>query len=346
IGVFLFDFFSACFQQGARAITGNRALVQSLSFPRISLPLAVVVEQFYTLLLSLIVMFGILIVLGHLPDWRWLLMVPLVGLYTLFNAGVAMFTARLTVHFRDLTQILPRIHIVVASIEKITPTLNDVSEILRVLARSATGQDMSVYTTFSTGPRRPGDPDGPEEYHVVLLDNGRTAMLGSGFQDALRCIRCGACMNHCPVYHAIGGHAYGWVYPGPIGAVLTPTLVGVDEAGDLPNASTFCGRCEAVCPMRIPLPKMMRYWRDREFERHLSPTTIRWGIGFWAFFARHPWLYRLGTRFAARALANRAIDRGRFKSLPLAGGWTKHRDFPAPEGQTFMEQWAKRKKAA
>jgi teichoic acid transport system permease protein len=107
IGVFLFDFFSACFQQGARAITGNRALVQSLSFPRISLPLAVVVEQFYTLLLSLIVMFGILIVLGHLPDWRWLLMVPLVGLYTLFNAGVAMFTARLTVHFRDLTQILP-----------------------------------------------------------------------------------------------------------------------------------------------------------------------------------------------------------------------------------------------
>jgi len=245
----------------------------------------------------------------------------------------------------DLTQILPRIHIVIASIEKITPTLNDVSEILRVLARSATGQDMSVYTTFSTGPRRPGDPDGPDEYHVVLLDNGRTAMLGSGFQDALRCIRCGACMNHCPVYHAIGGHAYGWVYPGPIGAVLTPTLVGVDQAGDLPNASTFCGRCEAVCPMRIPLPKMMRYWRDREFERHLTPTTVRTGLGFWAFFARHPWLYRFGTRLAARALANRAIGRGRFTSLPLAGGWTRHRDFPAPEGQTFMEQWAKRKKA-
>ena len=123
------------------------------------------------------------------------------------------------------------IHIVIASIEKITPTLEDVSQILRVLARSATGQDMSVYTTFSTGPRRPGDPDGPDEYHVVILDNGRSAMLGTEFQDMLRCIRCGACMNHCPVYQAVGGHAYGWVYPGPMGAVLTPTLVGVDKAG-------------------------------------------------------------------------------------------------------------------
>ena len=138
---------------------------------------------------------------------------------------------------------------------------------------------MSVYTTFSTGPRRPGDPDGPDEYHVVLLDNGRSAMLGTEFQDMLRCIRCGACMNHCPVYQAVGGHAYGWVYPGPMGAVLTPTLVGIDKAGHLPNASTFCGRCEAVCPMRIPLPKMMRHWREREFERHLSPATYRYGLG-------------------------------------------------------------------
>ena len=130
------------------------------------------------------------------------------------------------------------------------PTLEDAAQILRVLARSATGQDMSVYTTLSTGPRRPGDSDGPEEYHVVLLDNGRSAMLGTEFQDMLRCIRCGACMNHCPVYHAVGGHAYGWVYPGPMGAVLTPSLIGVDKAGHLPNASTFCGRCESVCPMR------------------------------------------------------------------------------------------------
>ena len=115
------------------------------------------------------------------------------------------------------------------------PTLEDVSQILRVLARSATGQEMSVYTTFSTGPRRAGDPDGPGEYHVVILDNGRSAMLGTSFEEMLRCIRCGACMNHCPVYHAVGGHAYGWVYPGPMGAVLTPTLIGVDKAGHLPE---------------------------------------------------------------------------------------------------------------
>ena len=246
----------------------------------------------------------------------------------------------------DLTQILPRVHIVLAAIEKITPTLEDVSQILRVLARSATGQELSVYTTFSTGPRRPGDPDGPEEYHVVILDNGRSAMLGSQFQDMLRCIRCGACMNHCPVYHAIGGHAYGSVYPGPMGAVLTPQLVGIDKAGHLPNASTFCGRCESVCPMHIPLPNMMRHWREREYEKHLSPATVRYGIGFWAFFAKRPRLYQFATRWAMRALANRGFGRGRFKSLPLAGGWTKFRDFPAPEGKTFQQMWAERKKAA
>ncbi len=178
----------------------------------------------------------------------------------------------------DLTQILPKVHVVVASIEKIVPTLEDVSQILRVLARSATGQEMSVYTTLSTGPRRKSDVDGPEQYHVVLLDNGRSSMLGTEFQEMLRCIRCGACMNHCPVYHAVGGHAYGWVYPGPMGAVLTPSLIGVDKGGHLPNASTFCGRCESVCPMKIPLPKMMRHWREREFERGLNPATQRCGL--------------------------------------------------------------------
>ena len=245
----------------------------------------------------------------------------------------------------DLTQILPRVHIVIATIEKITPTLNDVAEILRLLARSATGQDMSCYTTFSTGPRRPGDPDGPEEYHVVILDNGRSEMLGTEFQDALRCIRCGACMNHCPVYQSVGGHAYGWVYPGPIGAVMTPQLIGVDKAGDLPNASTFCGRCEAVCPMRIPLPKMMRHWREREFERHLSPAAARYGLGLWAFFAKRPRLYRMATGMAVRVLGNLGIGRGRFRFLPLAGGWTKYRDLPAPEGRTFQAMWAARRKA-
>jgi L-lactate dehydrogenase complex protein LldF len=230
---------------------------------------------------------------------------------------------------------------VLASLEKLVPTLEDLGQLLRVLARSATGQEMSVYTTLSTGPRRPGDVDGPENYHVILLDNGRSAMLGTDFQDMLRCIRCGACMNHCPVYQAVGGHAYGWVYPGPMGAVLTPTLIGVKQAGHLPNASTFCGRCEAVCPVRIPLPKMMRHWREREFERHLSPATIRSGLSLWGFFAKRPGLYRFATRAAVGALGLLGRRRGRFASLPLARGWTKFRDLPAPQGDTFQARWRK-----
>jgi len=244
----------------------------------------------------------------------------------------------------DLTQTLPKAHIVLATIEKITPTLEDVAQILRVLARSATGQDMSVYTTFSTGPRREGDPDGPNEYHVVILDNGRSAMLGTQFEDMLRCIRCGACMNHCPVYHAIGGHAYGWVYPGPMGAVLTPSLIGVGEGGNLPNASTFCGRCEAVCPMKIPLPGMMRHWREREFERHLSPALQRHGLRFWAYFAKRPWLYRPATRLAMRTLAFLGRGKGSLSFLPFAGAWTKHRDFPSPQGPTFQSRWRARQR--
>jgi L-lactate dehydrogenase complex protein LldF len=239
----------------------------------------------------------------------------------------------------DLTQILPKAHIVVASLEKVVPTMEDAAQLLRVLSRSATGQDASVYTTFSTGPRRPDDPDGPSEYHVVLLDNGRSAMLGGEFEDMLRCIRCGACMNHCPIYQAVGGHAYGWVYPGPMGAVLTPALIGVAEGGQLPNASTFCGRCEAVCPLRIPLPKMMRHWREREFERRLSPAPLRYGLGFWAFFAKRPTLYRLATGLAARAMHFAGRGKGRFASIPFAGGWTSHRDLAAPERATFQSQW-------
>ncbi|HRD78545.1 MAG TPA: LutB/LldF family L-lactate oxidation iron-sulfur protein, partial [Hyphomicrobiaceae bacterium] len=183
----------------------------------------------------------------------------------------------------DLTQSLAKVHVAIASIEKIVPTLEDVSTIVRLLARSATGQEISTYTTFSTGPRRPGDPDGPEQYHVVVLDNGRTEMLASPMREALRCIRCGACMNHCPVYGAIGGHAYGWVYPGPIGSVLTPALIGVKTAGNLPNASTFCGRCESVCPMKIPLPKLMRDWREAEFAQGLTSGTARTGLKLWSF---------------------------------------------------------------
>ena len=244
----------------------------------------------------------------------------------------------------DLTQTLPRVHIVLASIEKTVPTLEDATSLLRLLARSATGQDFSVYTTFSTGARRPGDLDGPEEYHVVLIDNGRSAMLGTEFQDMLRCIRCAACMNHCPVYGAIGGHAYGWVYPGPMGSVLTPALVGVDKAGLLPNASTFCGKCESVCPVKIPLPNLMRHWREREFERHLTPMAVRNNLGVWAWFARRPAAYRLATRTASAMLGFLGGKRGRFTSLPFAGGWTGGRDLPAPEGGTFFSRYAKQQR--
>ncbi|SFK51391.1 LutB/LldF family L-lactate oxidation iron-sulfur protein [Falsiroseomonas stagni] len=247
----------------------------------------------------------------------------------------------------DLTQTLPRVHIVLASIEKVVPTLEDCTSLLRLLARSATGQDFSVYTTFSTGVRRPEDLDGPEEYHVVLIDNGRSNMMGTDFQEMLRCIRCAACMNHCPVYGAVGGHAYGWVYPGPMGSVLTPTLVGVDKAGHLPNASTFCGKCESVCPVKIPLPKLMRHWREREFERHLSPQGIRSNLALWAWFARRPSAYRLATRLGIRALSALSRGKGAFRWLPFAGGWTEGRDLPAPEpGGTFMARYQARQKEA
>jgi L-lactate dehydrogenase complex protein LldF len=245
----------------------------------------------------------------------------------------------------DLTQTLPRVHIVLASIEKMVPTIEDCTSLLRVLARSATGQDFSVYTTFSTGARRSGDLDGPEEYHVVLIDNGRSAMIGTEFQDMLRCIRCAACMNHCPVYGAVGGHAYGWVYPGPMGSVLTPGLIGIREAEHLPNASTFCGKCESVCPVRIPLPKLMRHWRERAFDRGLTPPITRSHLGLWAFLARRPQLYRMATSLAARVLGWIGRGRGRVGSLPLASGWTTGRDLPIPEGETFFARYAREQRA-
>ena len=242
----------------------------------------------------------------------------------------------------DLTQCLPRVHVVVAGIDKVVPTLEDTTTLLRLLARSATGQDLTVYTTFSTGPRRADDLDGPEEFHVVLVDNGRSDMVGGELESMLRCIRCGACMNHCPVYGAVGGHAYGWVYPGPMGAVLTPQMVGIERAGDLPNASTFCGRCAEVCPVRIPLPDLMRHWREAEYEGGHQPAAYRWGLGAWAWLARHPGLYHRVVALQARVLHALARGRGRLRRLPLARGWTAGRDLPAPTGRTFTEQWRAR----
>jgi L-lactate dehydrogenase complex protein LldF len=243
----------------------------------------------------------------------------------------------------DLTQTLPRVHIVMTSLEKLVPTLEDAATLLRLLARSATGQEFSSYTTVSTGPRRPEDLDGPEQYHVVLLDNGRSALLGGEFQDMLRCIRCSACMNHCPVYAAVGGHAYGWVYSGPMGAVLTPSLIGVAEAGHLPNASTFCGRCESVCPVKIPLPKLMRHWRERQFAEKLNPPIYRAGLVLWAWAARRPALYHALVELASRAVGWAGRGRGRFRAMPMAAGWTAARDMPAPEGHSFHSLWAEQR---
>jgi L-lactate dehydrogenase complex protein LldF len=243
----------------------------------------------------------------------------------------------------DLTQTLPRIHIVLAGIEKIVPSLRDAGLLLRVLARSATGQEMSAYTTFSTGPRRPGDIDGPDEFHVVLVDNGRSKLLGTEFEEMLRCIRCGACLNHCPVYHAVGGHAYGWVYAGPIGAITTPALIGIEHAVPLPEASSLCGRCESVCPVRIPIPKMLRAWREEAFERRLHGNRARWALKVWAELATRPALYRIATGLAMRVLGMLGGRRGRFSSLPLAEAWTRHRDLPAPQGRTFMAMYRGKK---
>jgi L-lactate dehydrogenase complex protein LldF len=242
----------------------------------------------------------------------------------------------------ELTQGLPKTHIVIASLEKVVPTFEDACTLLRVLARSATGQEFAAYTTVLTGPKRPPDLDGPTSFHVVLLDNGRSAMLGGEFQDILRCIRCGACMNHCPVYLTTGGHAYGWVYPGPMGAVLTPNFIGIEQAHHLPSASTFCGRCEEVCPVRIPLPKMMRHWREQQFSTGLGPPVGRYGTRLWAFVAKRPALYHLGARVAIGLLGRLGRGAGRFRRLPLASGWTAARDLPAPQGSTFQAQWRAR----
>jgi L-lactate dehydrogenase complex protein LldF len=239
----------------------------------------------------------------------------------------------------DLTQTLPKVHIVVTSIEKCVPTLEDLSLFMRLLSRSATGQECTVYNTLSSGPRQPGDQDGPEQFHVVLVDNGRSDMVGDDLQDMLRCIRCSACMNHCPVYSQIGGHAYGWVYPGPMGSVLTPTMIGIHDAGHLPNASTFCGKCEAVCPVRIPLPKLMRTWRETQHQQQASPAIGRMAISGWAWLARHPRLYKLGSTLAIKCMTLMAGNKGRLKSLPVGRGWTLWRDLPAPQGSSFQQQW-------
>lgn len=240
----------------------------------------------------------------------------------------------------ELSLVPPRMQIVTAGIEKIVPSMGHAVHMLRMLARSATGAPLTQYTTFYTGPKRPDDRDGPEEMHIVLVDNGRTAMREEGLAEMLRCIRCGACMNHCVVFRQIGGHAYGGTYPGPMGAVLTPAIDGLAANRDLPNACTLNGKCQEVCPVRIPLPTLLRGWREKSWREGLEPKSTRAGIGLWAWVAQRPRLYRAATASAIAAL--RVLGgSGWLSMVPLAGGWTRYRDLPRPAAQSFMAQYKK-----
>ena len=239
---------------------------------------------------------------------------------------------------------MPRVHISITGIEKVIPTLEDFATLMRVLTRSATGQPISNYVSVFTGPKGAGDADGPEHMYFILVDNGRTGLLGGEMQAMLRCIRCGACMNHCPVYKTVGGHSYGWVYPGPMGSVLTPSYVGLEKALDLPHAATLCNQCGVVCPVKIPLPDLLRTLREKQVDRGLRPPTERLALRLWAWVAQRPKLYALGTRFAARFLRMLGGGDRMVSHLPLAGGWTKGREFPSGPGRTFRELYAARKK--
>jgi L-lactate dehydrogenase complex protein LldF len=240
-----------------------------------------------------------------------------------------------------LVTTLPRVHVAITGIEKIVPTLEDVATLMRLLPAHGTGQTISNYISVTTGARGVGELDGPERFHVILVDGGRTQLIGGEMQAMLRCIRCGACMNHCPVYQSVGGHAYGWVYPGPMGSILTPSYVGLENALDLPNASTFCNQCGVACPVKIPLPDLMRKLRERQFERGLRPWPERAGLALWNWAARRPAIYAMISRLAARALAWMGGADRLIHTLPLGGGWTEGRDLPAAEGKTFRELYRK-----
>ncbi len=245
-----------------------------------------------------------------------------------------------------LTTTLPKVHVAISGIEKIVPTLEDVATLMRLLPRSATGQSISNYVDVLTGPKGEGEFHGAEHMYFIIVDSGRTEVLGSDVREALRCIRCGACMNHCPVYQNIGGHAYGWVYPGPIGSVLTPMYIGLENALDLPHASTMCNQCGVVCPVKIPLPDLQRKLREKEFERKLRPWHERAGLRLWTWLALRPALYGIISGLGVRMLRLLAGSDGMIRRLPLGGGWTDGRDMPAPVGRTFRQLHRQRRKEA
>ncbi|WP_206922356.1 LutB/LldF family L-lactate oxidation iron-sulfur protein [Alicyclobacillus suci] len=240
----------------------------------------------------------------------------------------------------DMVMNIPKTHIVVMGMERILPTLSDLEVMAHLLPKSATGQNVITYMSMITGPRRSLDHDGPTDLHVIILDNGRSRQLGDAqFQAVLHCIRCGACLNVCPVYRQIGGHAYGAVYPGPIGAVLSPLLNGGEQYSDLPYASSLCGACYEACPVRIPLHDMLVHERQRQVQKgHGKPLEQLAMKGYRQMFAK-PGRYRLAVRMA-RSFQGPLVHNGKIRARigPL-GGWTASRDFPALAKRSFRDLW-------
>jgi len=238
---------------------------------------------------------------------------------------------------------LPRVHVAIMGVEKVVPSMTDLMVFLQILAKSATGQKLSVYTTLVRGPRRPGELEGPDEFHLVLLDNGRIRQIAGPLREALSCLRCGACLNVCPVYRQIGGHAYGHTYPGPIGILLTAMLEGAPAVKDLAHASTLCGACAEACPVRIDIPRMLIELRREVDDTKIAPWAERVAFKLLARLLRHPGLYRLAAR-AGRVLQRPFATEGTVSRLPFFfDEWTRTRDLPAVAARTFQERWASEK---
>jgi len=243
-----------------------------------------------------------------------------------------------------LSTSLPRIHIALMGIEKVIPKLEDLSVFLRILARSASGQKMSSYVSLITGARKSGEADGAREFHLIILDNGRTRILADEeSRESLYCLRCGACLNVCPVYQKIGGHAYGSVYSGPIGSIITPAFAGLAKSKDLPFASTLCGACREICPVRIDIPRVLlrlrNQWSEKLTPDAKPPKLERWAIRLWGFAMRHRILYNLAFRLPA-LFQGPLLEDGKFKRLPFAfAGWTTNRDFPPLARRSFRSMW-------
>ncbi len=229
---------------------------------------------------------------------------------------------------------MPRVHISLMGIERVIPRLDDLAVMLPLITGAGTGQLITSYVTMISGPRREGEPDGPEDMHVVLLDNGRRALLGTPFQDVLHCIRCGACQNVCPVYRQVGGHAYGWVYGGPIGAVLTPLFRGQAAGGELPQASTLCGACDDICPVKIPLHDLLLRLRQQRADVGAAPWRERMAASLWAWAWSSPLRYRVVTRVSG-IVVRVAARLGLVGRLGPLGVWARGRALPMPARRPF-----------